>query len=441
MRASRSLARRRRRFSAIVSRIQSDRPGVMASVRTKPILMGETWRLALQALRANKFRTMLTMLGVIIGSACIVLVVTVALTGKRYIIVQIEGVGANLVFGESIPVQSRFERLADEVTPADLEAIKSGVPQVVETAGTNDSPMAMVVNGKSHPIHLVGVTPGFDRIRRLLILRGRYFDDDDLATRSKVCVLTEPLATALFPVEDPVGKTIRVGELYFTVIGVFKERISTFGQAEITSESILVPFSMIKSFTGTEYFRTFYVQADRAEDVPGVTKAVAAMLHSRHRPSAKYSVQNLNSILEAAKMISVALTVLLLLMAFIALTISGIGIMNIMLVTVTERTHEIGIRKAVGASRDTILHQFLMEALLISVAGGLLGIAIAVTITAVISYSLTYFPEVGDLHISISWISVVIALVVSCSTGLIFGYLPANRAAQLQPTESLRYEK
>jgi putative ABC transport system permease protein len=413
----------------------------MPSVRTKPILMAETWRLSLQALRANKFRTMLTMLGVIIGSACIVLVVTVALTGKHYIIVQIEGVGANLVFGESIPVQSRFERLADEVTPADLEAIKSGIPQVVETAGTNDSPMAMAVNGKTHPIHLVGVTPGFDRIRRLLILRGRYFDDDDLATRSKVCVLTEPLATALFPVEDPVGKTIRVGELYFTVIGVFKERISTFGQAEITSESILVPFSMIKSFTGSEYFRTFYVQADRAEDVPGVTKAVAGMLQSRHRPGAKYSVQNLNSILEAVRMISIALTVLLLLMAFIALTISGIGIMNIMLVTVTERTHEIGIRKAVGASRDTILHQFLMEALLISVAGGLLGIAIAVTITAVISYSLTYFPEVGDLHISISWMSVVIALVVSCSTGLIFGYLPANRAAQLQPTESLRYEK
>ncbi len=429
------------RFSASVSCIQSQEASFMPSVRNKPILMGETWRLALQALRANKFRTMLTMLGVIIGSACIVLVVTVALTGKRYIIVQIEGVGANLVFGESVPVQSRFERLADEVTPADLEAIKQEVPQVVETAGTNDSPMTMVVNGKTHPIHLVGVTPGFDRIRRLLILRGRYFDDDDLATRSKVCVLTEPLATALFPVEDPVGKIIRVGELYFTVIGVFKERISTFGQAEITSESILVPFSLIKSFTGTEYFRTFYVQADRAEDVPGVTKAVADILQSRHRPGAKYSVQNLNSILEAARMISIALTVLLLLMAFIALTISGIGIMNIMLVTVTERTHEIGIRKAVGASRDTILHQFLMEALLISVAGGLVGIAIAVTITAVISYSLTYFPEVGDLHISISWLSVVIALVVSCSTGLIFGYLPANRAAHLQPTESLRYEK
>ena len=298
----------------------------------------------------------------------------------------------------------------------------------------------MVVNGKSHPIHLVGVTPGFDRIRRLVILRGRYFDDDDLATRSKVCVLTEPLAAALFPVEDPVGKTIRVGELYFTVIGVFKERVTTFGQTEITSESILVPFSLIKDYTGTEYFRTFYVQADRAEDVDGVTAAVARILQSRHRPGAKYLVQNLNSLLETVRIVSIALTVLLIIMAFIALIISGIGIMNIMLVTVTERTHEIGIRKAVGASRDTILQQFLMEALLISGTGGLLGIAIAVTLAALISYSISYFPEAGGLHVSISWTSVVVALVVSCSTGLVFGYLPANRAAQLQPTDSLRYE-
>jgi putative ABC transport system permease protein len=412
----------------------------MASVRSRPILMSETWRLALQALSANKFRAILTTLGVVIGSACIVLVVTVALTGKRYVISQIEGVGANLVFGESVPVQSRVERLADEVTPADLEAIKDGIPHVLETAGTNDSQMMLVVNGKGRPVRLVGVTQGFERIRRLVILRGRYFDDDDLATRSKVCVITEPLAKILFPVEDPVGKTIRVGELYFTVIGVFKERVTTFGQAEITSESILVPFSMIKNYTGTEYFKTFYVQAARAEDVPGVTTAVVDILQSRHRPGAKYLVQNLSSVLEAARMISMALTVLMILMAFIALTISGIGIMNIMLVTVTERTHEIGIRKAIGASRDTILHQFLMEALLISGSGALLGIAIAVSITAIMNYSVSYFPAAGDLHVSISWMSVVIAFLASCSTGLVFGYLPANRAARLQPTESLRYE-
>jgi putative ABC transport system permease protein len=126
--------------------------------------LGETWWLALQALRANKVRTILTTLGVIIGSACIVLVVTVALTGKRYVVSQIEGVGANLVYGQV--VQSRAERLADEITPGDLEAIKVGVPHVVETAGTNDNPMTMTVNGIGHPISLVGVTQGFERIRR-----------------------------------------------------------------------------------------------------------------------------------------------------------------------------------------------------------------------------------------------------------------------------------
>jgi putative ABC transport system permease protein len=410
----------------------------VASFRNKPILLGETWWLALEALRANKVRTILTTLGVIIGSACIVLVVTVALTGKRYVVSQIEGVGANLVYGQV--VQSRAERLADEITPGDLEAIKAGVPHVIETAGTNDNPMTMAVNGIGHPISLVGVTPGFERIRRLIIVRGRYFDEDELATQSKVCVLTEALATTLFPAEYPVGKKIHIGELYFTVIGVFKERVTTFGQSEITSESILVPFSIIKSYTGTEYFKTFYVQADRPEDVLGVTAAVAGILQSRHRLGAKYLVQNLSGILETARTISMALTVLLILVAFIALTISGIGIMNIMLVTVIERTHEIGIRKAIGASRDTIRHQFLMEALLISGVGALVGIAIAVSIPAAVNYSVSYFPAAGDLHVPISWMSVALSFVVSCSTGLVFGYLPANRAAKLQPTESLRQE-
>jgi len=423
--------------SFAVSRIQSER-GFVAKVRYKPILLGETWRLALQALKANKVRTMLTTLGVVIGSACIVLVVTVALTGKRYVMSQIEGVGANLVYGELVP--SAVERPADEITPGDLEAIKYAVPHVVETAGTSDNPMTMVVNGAEHSISLVGVTQGFDRIRRLILLRGRYFDDDDLAAQSKVCVLTEAIASNLFHAENPVGKKVRVGELHFTVIGVFKERVTTFGQSEITSESILVPFSIIKNYTGTEYFKTFYVQADRPEDVLGVTAAVGEILQSRHRPGAQYLVQNLSGILETARTISVALTVLLILVAFIALTISGIGIMNIMLVTVIERTHEIGIRKAIGASSDTIRHQFLMEALLISGVGALLGIAIAVSIPAAINYSVSYIPVAGDLHVPISWMSVALSFVVSCSTGLVFGYLPANRAARLQPTESLRHE-
>ncbi len=407
----------------------------------RKMIWAEILSLALQALRANKVRAMLTTLGVVIGSACIVLVVTVALAGKRYIIGQIEGVGANLVYAEVVRTGvSQPATLADEISVGDLQAVREGIPQVAYAAGTREIPMTVVVSGVEHPISLVGVTAEFQRIRNLLILRGRYFDPDDMAARSKVCLLTQELAEMVFPSDNPVGKDIRVGDLHFNVIGVFRERVATFGQTEITRESVIVPFGLIKYYTGTEFIKTFYAQADRSENVPSVTQQVADILNSRHRAGAEYRVQNLTSILETARHISLALTIVLLLAALIALIISGIGIMNIMLVTVTERTREIGIRKAIGAPRDAILYQFLAEALLISGTGALAGILIAVGIPIIIQALMSLFPIPGELHIPISWLSVVLAFVVSCSTGLLFGYLPANKAAKLQPTESLRYE-
>jgi putative ABC transport system permease protein len=404
------------------------------------IVLGETASLAFQALRANKLRAILTMLGVIIGSACIVLVVTVALAGKRYIISQIEGVGANLVFAEVIRTGAQTSTPADEISLADREAVRAGVPQIVETAGTREVPMVVVVGSVEHPISLVGVTDGFQEIRHLVVDRGRYFDEDDMASRAKVCLITPQLAAAVFPDEDPVNKEIHVGELTFTVIGVFRERTATFGQSEITPETVIVPFSLIRYYSGEEFIKTFYAQADKPEDVDMVTRQVKEILNSRHRPEVDYRVQNLASILETARHISLAMTVVLVVIALIALAISGIGIMNIMLVTVTERTHEIGIRKAVGANRAAILYQFLLEALMISGTGALTGIVIAVAVSFVLQTVITLFPVPQDIHVPISWISVVIAFVVSCSTGLIFGYLPADKAAQLAPTESLRYE-
>ena len=413
----------------------------MQPLRGSPTEWHETWALAMQALRANKVRAMLTMLGVIIGSACIVLVVTVALAGKRYIIGQIEAVGSNLVYAQIIHSGvARALPLADEIPPADMQAAKESVPDVVEVAGTNDMTMSISVNGRERPIILVGVTAGYQKIRNLLILQGRYLDPDDLRTQSKVCLLTQELANLLFPSGSPLGKDIAIGELHFTVIGVYKERVSTFGQTEIRPESVIIPFSLIKYYTGTEYFKTLYVQAASPEDVPMVTTQVKQVLESRHRPDAQYRVENLAGILEAAHKISLALTILLILVALIALTISGIGIMNIMLVTVTERTHEIGIRKAIGARRDAILYQFLTEAVLISGTGAIIGIGIAVSIPVIINFLFRFFPEVGGVTIPVSWLSVLLAFIVSCSTGLLFGYLPASRAANLHPTESLRYE-
>ena len=405
------------------------------------MVWGETWNLAVDSLRANKLRAALTMLGVVIGSACIVLVVTVALAGKKFIIGQIEAVGSNIVYASLVSTNiDQNVPMADQISMNDLEAIRRAIPQVVQVAGTHDISMTVTSASVARPVSLVGVTPGFQQIRNLVITRGRYFDDGDFLTSSKVCLLTEHLAEIAFPYDDPVGRSIHVGDLSFIVIGVFRERVQTFGQTEITTDSALVPFPLIQYYTGESYIKTFYAQADSPEDVPLVTREVSEILKSRHRTDAGYSVDNLSSILETARHISLALTIVLLLIAMIALVISGIGIMNIMLVSVTERTREIGIRKAVGARRDEILYQFLTEAGIISGVGALIGIVVAVVIPFVITAIVRLFPVPGGIEIPISWPSVILAFVVSCATGVLFGYLPASKAARLQPVESLHYE-
>jgi putative ABC transport system permease protein len=316
-----------------------------------------------------------------------------------------------------------------------MEAIRH-LPHVVEVAGTYDVAGSVIVNGQEKPVSLIGVTEGFQRIRNLLLLEGRFFDDLDQTTGAKGCLITQELARQL-PPGPMIGRQLRVGEQTFTVIAVFRERVATFGQSEIGAQSVLIPFSLIKYYSGNDSVRTLYAQADSGDSVPETTIAVQSLLRSRHTPGATYAVQNLASILEAARKISMALTVVLLLVGMIALIISGVGIMNIMLVTVTERTREIGLRKAVGARRDEILYQFLIEALIISGVGAIVGIAIAVSIKVVLDPLIP--PEIG-FRIPISIYSVIAAFVVSCATGVLFGYLPASRASRLQPTESLRYE-
>ncbi len=395
----------------------------------------------MEALRANKLRSILTVLGVAIGSGCFVLVVTVALTGRRYIIHQIEAVGSNIVYAELTQSNSSQPMvLADQITMGDLDAVRNSIPQVLRAAGTSDRPMSVVAGGKAWPVAMIGVTQGFQEIRRLIILRGRYFDDADFTMVSKVCILSEHLAQTAFPGENAVGRTIHVGELAFRVIGVFRERIDTFGQSEIRTDSVLVPFPLIQYYTGSSYIVTLYAQADHPQDVPLVTQEVARILKSRHRPEAEYNVQNLSSILETSRRISFAMTVVLLLIAILALVISGIGIMNIMLVSVTERTREIGIRKAVGARRAEILSQFLLEAVLISIIGAVIGICLAVAIPFFIESLIHLLPVPPGTVIPTSWVSVVISFVFSCAIGVLFGYLPAKTAAALPPVESLRYE-
>ena len=389
---------------------------------------------ALDALWANKVRAFLTTLGVIIGSACIVLVVTVALSGRRYVLQQIEGVGSNLVWARLDIDPNQPIMLQDELSIEDMNAAKS-IPGVVTVAGTRGTLATVSVGSAERNVSLVGVTEGFQQIRNLLILRGRFVDAEDLSSRSRVCLITTQLAKFAFPFTDPIGSTLRVGELSFTVIGIFRERVETYGLSEIQDYSVLVPFPLMKYYLGDASLEMLYAQASTPESVISVTRQLEALLASRHPTRARYAVTNLSNILEAARKIALALTIVLLLIGFIALLVSGIGIMNIMLVTVQERTREIGIRKAIGARHQEILYQFLIEAFFISGFGSVLGILIAVAIPVAARPWLPAY-----ISVPVPWESVVLAFLVSCSVGVFFGYLPAERAAQLQPTESLRYE-
>jgi putative ABC transport system permease protein len=395
----------------------------------------ETLSVSIDALRANKLRAMLTSLGVIIGSASIVLVVTVALTSKKFVISKIEAVGSNVVWAELVRSSEKAQPLSYELTLDDMEAAKNAIPEIVQVAGTTDIQMSVVAQGLVRPVTLIGVTSGYREIRRLVVLRGRYLDSLDMETRSKTCVITPQLAKRLFGQDNPVGRDLHVGELIFTIIGVFNERVETFGLSDIQTETVLIPFGLIKYYTGVNTLKVLDAQAATPEDVPSVQRRLAELLANRHSGGAEYHVQTLAAILTAAKDISLALTVVLIVIAFIALLVSGIGIMNIMLVTVTERTREIGIRKAIGAARKEIMYQFLTEAILISGGGAVLGILIGLLVPAIAQM---FIP--GNLRVPVSPLSVVLAFVVSCSTGLFFGYLPANQAAKLQPIESLRYE-
>jgi len=394
----------------------------------------ETVSVAIDALRANKLRAILTSLGVIIGSASIVLVVTVALTSKKFVLSRIESIGSNLVWVELVQRPDKPQPLSYEMTLEDMEAAKI-IPNVIQVAGTRELPMAVIAGGTERPVSVVGVTDGYQAIRRLLILRGRYLDAADMEMRSKVCLITPQLSERIFGQDNPVGKPVRMGELTFAVIGVFRERAETLDLSDLHENSVIVPFTVMRYFTGQEVVRLLDAQADKAENVPSVQRQLGQLLRSRHPAEAEYKVQTLNAILAVAKQISLALTVVLIIIAAIALLISGIGIMNIMLVTVTERTREIGIRKAIGAARREILYQFLVESFLISGGGAVVGILIGIAIPVVAE---SFLP--GNLRVPISSMSLVLAFVVSCSTGLFFGYLPANQSASLQPVESLRYE-
>jgi putative ABC transport system permease protein len=401
------------------------------------MFLNEALSFSVKALRANPVRSFLTGLGMVIGNAAVILVVTISLTSRDYILEQIQGIGSNMVFAyyEAAGLSS-VNSEADYIKMADVTAARSQLgSRIVAATGIMTNYDRMIIAGKEEDVAVIGSDQEYKSVRNLVISAGRFLDASDVDTRQKVALLTDKLAERLFGSRSgAIGQVIKVHGLQFTVIGTFRERVESFGQSELSRETILIPITVIRYFATAERIDPMYVQVRSPQDVEAVTLKVRQILESRHRPGARYRVENLTAILNAAKNIALILSIVLILVSAIALIISGIGIMNIMLVTVTERTREIGVRMAVGASRREILQQFLTEALLISLSGGIAGILVGLAIPL----SVQLFVE--SIRIPISPMSVIVAFGVSCAVGLIFGMIPANRASRLNPTEALRYE-
>lgn len=397
----------------------------------------EALRFSYQSLRANKIRTILTALGLVIGNASVILVVTISLTSRDYILDQIRGIGSNLIFANyEAGSQTATQVEADFVKLADVDAVRQQLGGRINAAtGVMTNYDRMIIGGREQDIAVLGSDDQYKTVRNLVITAGRFMDANDVAMRNKVAMLTEDLARRLYGSQPAsIGQILKLHGLQFTVIGTFKEKTSSFGMSELTNETLLIPISVLRYFTSSERIDPLYVQVTDANDVPAVTREVRQIIEGRHRDGARYRVENLSAILEAAQNIATILTIVLIMVSAIALIISGIGIMNIMLVTVTERTREIGVRMAIGASRRWVLHQFLLEAVLISIGGGIVGILAGVSVPL----SVQLFTD--QFAIPISMLSVAIAFGVSALVGLVFGLLPANRASRLNPTEALRYE-
>jgi putative ABC transport system permease protein len=404
--------------------------------RLRPnMAFGEIISFAYDTFCSNKVRFILTALGMVIGTASLILVVTIGMTGKQYALGQIQAIGTNEIWAEYEGAQHISNSSLDPLTVEDVQAVQEQVPGVVAASPVVTLGERIPIgNGDEKDVQILGVYPEYQRVRNLTVVSGRFFDQEDSQAHNKVAVITEKMARTVYgSPQAAVGRIIKLTGLPFTIIGTFKESGETFGETEVSDNSMAIPYTVSRYFLETPSIKMVYFSMADALMVPSATTQIKRVLQSRHRAESVYNVQNLTDVLAMADRIATGLTWVLLLVSMVTLVVSGIGIMNIMLATVTSRIREIGIRKAVGATNREIRFQFLAEAVLISVIGGLAGIVIGLAIP----YSVRFLTE---YRVPISGLSAIIAIIVSSVVGVIFGTVPAARAAQLDPVESLRYE-
>ena len=409
----------------------------MPQITREPVcVFTEVAKVAFDSIKLNKVRFALTAFGMVVGTASLILVVTIGMTGKHYVLAQIQAIGANMIEAEYEGGGNGTRNAAqDFLTVDDMRAVQEQVPAIRAA-----SPMAELQEripigaGKERDITVLGVNDQYQYIRNLEILAGRFFDAEDLQARAKVADITDKFALKMFGSQEAaVGRTIRISGLPFTIVGTIRERVETFGQSELAQDTLIVPYTVAQYFTGSNTVKQIFFSAADSSDVPQASNQILAIIKGRHRAESNYRVENLTQLLEVAAKTANALTLVLMLVATVTLVVSGVGIMNIMLANVTARIREIGIRKAIGATRREIKMQFLTEAVFIALTGGFVGTIIGLAVP----FSVRFFTS---FRVPISGLSAIIAIVVSVIVGVIFGTVPAGRAASLDPIESLRYE-
>jgi putative ABC transport system permease protein len=400
-------------------------------------------RVAFRALVRNKMRAILTMLGIIIGVSAVIAMVSIGQGAQASVQAQIESIGTNLLFVSAGAQNVGGVRSGtgdsgtNTLTVEDLDAIKREVPSVAMVTPTVNSRTQLVVGNMNWNTSLQGVSEQYPDVRKWTIQSGSFFTDADVRTASRVIVIGQTIADNLFPGMDPVGQTLRVANLPFRVTGVMVRKGQD-QQGRDQDDIAFAPYTTVqKKVLGSPRLQIAYASAISQDATYTAQEQITELLRQRHKLGANepsdFTVRNMTDIAEAANETNNTMTLLLACIASVSLLVGGIGIMNIMLVSVTERTREIGIRMAIGARSSAVRSQFLIESIVLSLTGGFIGIVLGVAVSLSI-------PKFLGWPTLVSSLAIIGSVIFSAAVGIFFGYYPARKAASLDPIEALRYE-
>jgi putative ABC transport system permease protein len=400
-------------------------------------------RVAFRALVRNKMRAALTMLGIIIGVAAVIAMVSIGQGASASVQAQIESIGTNLLFVSAGAQNVGGVRSGtgdtgtNTLTVDDLDAIKREVPSVSMVTPNVNARSQLVAGNMNWNTNVTGVSEQYPEIRKWPVATGSFFTDADVRTAARVIVIGQTLADNLYPGADPIGQDIRVMNLPFRVVGVMARKGQD-PQGRDQDDVAFAPFTTVqKKILGRDRVQIAFVSAISQDATYTAQSQITDLLRQRHKLTASepndFTVRNMTDVAEAANETSKTMTILLACIAGVSLLVGGIGIMNIMLVSVTERTREIGIRMAIGARSSAVRSQFLIESIVLSLTGGAVGIILGVVLSLVI-------PAFLGWPTLVSMMAIIGSVLFSAAVGIFFGYDPARKAAALDPIEALRYE-